>query len=618
VTVSWPASSSATAAGGGGGGGDGNSDDDDSAGDRHGDHVNNDGSGIGAGPSAGGGSRGADDSGNEEVGDEEEDFFGSIDGEEDADEEGLGLDAMVRGRAAAAAAPPSRRRLAAASAASAAAALPEGAQRIFTFVQYEESAPLELDGSEDDEVPFNVLSVSEADFSAAEAVAAADQRGAAAAAATTTAAPPPPPPQTPRGGLEAPEWARPGLAVLPAGVPLPPFSVVDRTPEPRVMDWRGGDVEWATVPGESAYSAAAAAAAASASASASAVAAAATVAQRVRHEAFSLRIVYEAGRTGFEEEKEFEAAVGSVIAGRYRVMDYIGSAAFSSALSCTDLVTGDDVCLKVIKNSKDFLDQSLDEIKLLRYINAQGDADAHNILRLREYFYHKEHLFIVTELLKDNLYEFGKYLADNGHEPFFTLPRIQRIAVQTLRALAFIHARGLLHCECSFPGEPCRSLHFDALQQAPRRPRDALAARRYPCVDGPSRPASYPSPPPISQRRSQAREHPHQELLALRGQGNRLWLELLCHGPAERVHPVALVPRAGGGAGPSLRPQDRHMEPGLHLLRAPDWPRALCERQCADDAGAHPEPAGALPGAHARARPRRAQVLPRAARRLAL
>lgn len=98
----------------------------------------------------------------------------------------------------------------------------------------------------------------------------------------------------------------------------------------------------------------------------------------------------------------------------WQVRDFLGSAAFSSAVSCVDLVTGEEVCLKVIKNNKDFFDQSLDEIKLLRYINGQGDPDAHHVLHLHDYFYHREHLFLVTELLKDNLYEFQKYLADAG------------------------------------------------------------------------------------------------------------------------------------------------------------------------------------------------------------
>lgn len=141
------------------------------------------------------------------------------------------------------------------------------------------------------------------------------------------------------------------------------------------------------------------------------------------------------------------ASVGEVIAGRYRVIDFLGSAAFSSALSCLDLVTEDQVCLKIVKNNKDFVDQSLDEIKLLRYINAQGSADEHNVLRLRDYFYHREHLFLVTELLKDNLYEFQKYLSDGGHAPYFTLPRIQAVARQCLTALAFVHSKGLIHCD---------------------------------------------------------------------------------------------------------------------------------------------------------------------------
>jgi serine/threonine protein kinase len=42
----------------------------------------------------------------------------------------------------------------------------------------------------------------------------------------------------------------------------------------------------------------------------------------------------------------------------------------------------------------------LDEIKLLKYINSQGDPEKNHVLRLLDYFYHKEHLFIVSELLR--------------------------------------------------------------------------------------------------------------------------------------------------------------------------------------------------------------------------
>jgi serine/threonine protein kinase len=93
-----------------------------------------------------------------------------------------------------------------------------------------------------------------------------------------------------------------------------------------------------------------------------------------------------------------------MIAGRYKVCEILGHAAFSSALQCFDYHAKNKadewVCLKVIKNSKDFLDQSLDEIKLLQYINSRGDADECHVLRLYDFFYHREHLFIVSELLR--------------------------------------------------------------------------------------------------------------------------------------------------------------------------------------------------------------------------
>lgn len=164
-------------------------------------------------------------------------------------------------------------------------------------------------------------------------------------------------------------------------------------------------------------------------------------------ESFDLRIVYEAGRTGFEETKEFPIVVNSVIAGRYQILQYLDSAAFSRAVRCLDLKHGHEVCIKIIRNSKDFFDQSLDEIKLLQYINCAGDPDEVCVLRLFDFFYFREHIFIVCELLRDNLYEFAKYSREHEAEYYFTLPRVQHIARQVLTALSFLHRQNLLHCD---------------------------------------------------------------------------------------------------------------------------------------------------------------------------
>ncbi|XP_075660813.1 uncharacterized protein LOC142630667 [Castanea sativa] len=170
-------------------------------------------------------------------------------------------------------------------------------------------------------------------------------------------------------------------------------------------------------------------------------------AQEEEFETFNLKIVHRKNRTGFEEDKNFHVVLNSVIAGRYHVTEYLGSAAFSKAIQAHDLHTGMDVCVKIIKNNKDFFDQSLDEIKLLKYVNKHDPGDKYHILRLYDYFYYREHLLIVCELLKANLYEFHKFNRESGGEVYFTMPRLQSITIQCLEALQFLHGLGLIHCD---------------------------------------------------------------------------------------------------------------------------------------------------------------------------
>lgn len=167
----------------------------------------------------------------------------------------------------------------------------------------------------------------------------------------------------------------------------------------------------------------------------------------VLHDAFVLKVISDRNSTGFEESKEFPIVMGGIVAGRYKIVEFLGSAAFSKAVQAVDTVTDEMVCLKIIENNKDYVDQSIDEIKLLLYIKENGDLDEYNLLKILDFFYHKEHLFIVTELLRDNLYEFYKYNREQEEEFYFTMGHLQRIAMQVLKGLEFLHSLKLIHCD---------------------------------------------------------------------------------------------------------------------------------------------------------------------------
>ncbi|KAL4445000.1 hypothetical protein ABPG77_004050 [Micractinium sp. CCAP 211/92] len=166
-----------------------------------------------------------------------------------------------------------------------------------------------------------------------------------------------------------------------------------------------------------------------------------------KYEVLNLKVVHRRHCTGFEQNRELPLHIDDLIAGRYQIVDLLGQAAFSRAVQALDLKTGALVCLKIIKNNKDYFDQGLDEVKLLQYVNAADPHDEAGLLRLYDFFYFKEHLVLVTELLRANLYEFQKYNRESGDEPYFTLPRIQSIARQVLTSLAFLHSLSLVHAD---------------------------------------------------------------------------------------------------------------------------------------------------------------------------
>ena len=172
--------------------------------------------------------------------------------------------------------------------------------------------------------------------------------------------------------------------------------------------------------------------------------------QRATVEMLALPLLYNPYIRGLEDSPELCLDEGVLIAGRYKVVQLIGKGSFSRVVQCHDHKEGRLVSVKVLHNDKDCVDQGVGEIRLLSLLREKDPAGEVPLVRLLDYFYYREHLLIVTELLRDSIFNFYRYLRDTspeGHGAYFTLDTLRTLAAQLSSALAFMHMNDLVHCD---------------------------------------------------------------------------------------------------------------------------------------------------------------------------
>ena len=152
------------------------------------------------------------------------------------------------------------------------------------------------------------------------------------------------------------------------------------------------------------------------------------------------------GAQASNEDEEPVFALGETILGKYRVEENCGNATFSSCYRVRELATGRELCLKVVKGEKDFVDQALDEARLLRYAAAMGGAESH-VVTLIDAFYYREHFMLLFPLLGEDLYVHASTRERAGEQPDYSVGVIAAVARQQLEALNFLHAIGIIHLD---------------------------------------------------------------------------------------------------------------------------------------------------------------------------
>lgn len=102
------------------------------------------------------------------------------------------------------------------------------------------------------------------------------------------------------------------------------------------------------------------------------------------------------------------------------------------------------VAVKVIKNQAAYYHQARVEIGVLQFLNTRGDpTDESHIVRLKDFFLHKNHLCLVFELLNLNLFELIRHNRFRG----LSLPLIRVFLSQILKALAVLNRSNIIHCD---------------------------------------------------------------------------------------------------------------------------------------------------------------------------
>ncbi|KAF8967403.1 hypothetical protein BGZ46_000176 [Entomortierella lignicola] len=128
---------------------------------------------------------------------------------------------------------------------------------------------------------------------------------------------------------------------------------------------------------------------------------------------------------------------------RYEILDMLGKGSFGQVAKCYDHKTGEYVAIKIIRNKKRFHCQAVVEVKILDNLNKWDPEAKHNLIRMTDNFYFRNHLCIATELLSINLYEFIKSNSFQG----FSLGLIKRFCTQLLQSLELLSKHKVVHCD---------------------------------------------------------------------------------------------------------------------------------------------------------------------------
>lgn len=128
---------------------------------------------------------------------------------------------------------------------------------------------------------------------------------------------------------------------------------------------------------------------------------------------------------------------------RFIVKELLGQGTFGKVVKAWDTFSNEMVAIKIIKSIPKYREASKIELRVLTMLKKHDPMNEFQCIHLRECFDYRDHICIVTDLLRQSLYDF---MESTNFAPF-PGSHIQAFARQMLRSVAFLHDLNLIHTD---------------------------------------------------------------------------------------------------------------------------------------------------------------------------
>ncbi|XP_022243053.1 dual specificity tyrosine-phosphorylation-regulated kinase 2-like [Limulus polyphemus] len=151
-----------------------------------------------------------------------------------------------------------------------------------------------------------------------------------------------------------------------------------------------------------------------------------------------------AHNNGYDDESgSYIKVLHDHIAYRYEILEVIGKGSFGQVIRALDHKTNQQVAVKIIRNKKRFHQQALIEVRILEHLCSKDKDGYHNVIRMLDHFYFRNHLCISFELMGMNLYDLIK---QNNYQGL-SLGLIRKFSYSLIQCLRLLYRENIIHCD---------------------------------------------------------------------------------------------------------------------------------------------------------------------------